>query len=231
MEEKEMIHRIKNSLKAGRSRAEILSYLQGKGYKLEYADALLKKAKPRRVWLYVLSAVILLIVLIIAAFTYLFFFQGGEKLDLTNPLAGLNINFGSKNTTVSETPEELEEVYIEDIEVTPEFISYLLNEIGATENLHKNPLGFENPIINFKIDDLTFTSEIDSGIETTEGISEEADIQFNTDKEGIVKAILSETPEEIFKESIANGKTEIQKIADDTELFSKGYLQLYGELK
>jgi hypothetical protein len=232
MEEKEMIGRIRNSLKNGHSDAQIMGRLQGKGYKLEYANALLKKAKPRRWWVYFIFVIVFILLVAIASFSYLMFFQQGEKQDLQNPLAGLNINFAVKpGEDIENSTENLTEVYLEDIIVTPEFLSYLLNEIGANEALHKNPLTFEKPIINFKVDEVYFNSIVDNGITTLEGSAEEVDIQFNTKKEELIMAMLSENPEEVFKNSIVEGKTEIQTIAGEAELFTKGYLQLYDNLK
>ncbi len=223
-----MIKRIRNSFKAGQSRATIMGKLQSKGFKLEYADALIKKAKPHGTWFYISLITILVLVLLVSLATYILFFQTGEKQEIINPLAGLNVLFEKNINNL--TNDSIQEVYIEDIEITPEFLSYLLNEIGAWQ-LNSNPLTFEKPIINFKIDEDYFNSIIDGGIETLTGSSEKADIQFNTNKEDLVRALLSDEPAELFKESLAEGKTEIQTIAGNTELFSKGYLKLYDELK
>ena len=43
--------------------------------------------------------------------------------------------------------------------------------------------------------------------------------------------MLSENPSELFKKSITEGRTEIQTLTTETELFSKGYLGLYNSLK
>ena len=223
-----MIKRIKNSFKAGHSRATIAGKLQSKGYKLEYADALIKKARPHGAWFYISLVTILVLVLLVSLASYLLFFQTGEKQNIQNPLSGLNIIFG--NEIGNSTNESLQDIHIDDINITPEFLSYLLNEIGAWQ-LHSNPITFEKPKINFDVEGIYFNSIVDGGIETFEESSEKADIQFNTNKEDLIKAMLSEEPAELFKASITEGKTEIQKIASDAELFSKGYLKLYDELK
>lgn len=229
MEEKILIQKIKNSKKAGISHSEIRNRLNKKGYKLEYVDALIKKASaPRK---FILISSIVLVILLLSATTVYFALFHKQKQILANPLEGLNVLFGEKQQTQSnETNQSKTDIHIEDIEITPEFLSYLLNEIGAWK-LHKSPTTLENPIINFEIDSNNFNSEIKKEIKTYEGSSEKADMKFKTSKEPIIKAMLSEKPGEVFKESIQNGETTIEKIASDTELFSKGYLKLYDELK
>ena len=94
-----------------------------------------------------------------------------------------------------------------------------------------NPITKEKAIINFKVETQTFNSEIDNTITTKTGLSDNADIQFETTKEYIVKAMLSTQPEVVFKESLENKATQIEVLAPETTLFSKGYLKLYDELK
>jgi len=164
---------------------------------------------------------------------------------IKNPLAGFNVIFEKKPDTEEKTPnpltnitdnstnktKETTDIYIEDVEITPDFISYLLLEIGATESLHKNPLTREKPVINFDIESVEYTAIVDSSIEILDGLSDEADIQFNSQKESMVKAVLSDNPAEVFKTSISEGTTTIERIAGDAELFAKGYLDLYENLK
>lgn len=86
--------------------------------------------------------------------------------------------------------------------------------------------------MNFKIDNTEFQSTVKNGeISTQEGLSAQADLQFNTNKEELIKAMLSENPEEIFRQSISEGKTQIQILGSQTELFAKGYKELYDNLK
>lgn len=231
-EEKVLIRRIKYSLKSGRTRAQITQSLQQKGLRLPYIDALIRKAKrPKKVLITLSTLVIVLISLSITTYAL---FLTNEKQEIQNPLSGLNINFASKNTTLSNnlsTENQGPEVFIEDIKITPEFISYLLNELNAWK-LHTNPLTFEKPTMNFKIDNTEFQSTVKNGeISTQEGLSAQADLQFNTNKEELIKAMLSENPEEIFRQSISEGKTQIQILGSQTELFAKGYKELYDNLK
>ena len=168
-----MIKRIKNSFKAGQSRATVTEKLQSKGFKIEYADALIKKAKLHGKWFYISLAIMLIMITLISLASYVLFFQTGEKQEITNPLIGLNILFGTNlNNSANDT---LQDIHIEDIKITPEFLSYLLNEIGAWQ-LHSNPITLEKPIINFRVDESYFNSFIDTKIETFTGFSEKADI-------------------------------------------------------
>ncbi|MDH3353043.1 MAG: hypothetical protein OEL87_01205, partial [Nanoarchaeota archaeon] len=106
---------------------------------------------------------------------------------------------------------------------------YLLEEIGAWQ-LHKNPLTLENPIINFKIENMSFYSEIGDKIKTNDGLNNAADLEFIINKEDLINALLADNPENIFKESVNTGRTEIKLLVGEGELFAKGYLSLYDGL-
>ena len=225
MDDKELVKRVKNSFKAKKSMAEVLQGFQKRGYKLAYADKLISKAKrPKKVVVFSLLSII--IVFLIAITSYSLFFDH-HKMDLTNPLSGFSFITGN---AVANPGDSTTQVSIDQIEVTPEFISYLLNEVGAWK-LNKNPLTFEKPIINFKIDGEEFYSEIGREIESKRGLSENADIQFNSNKRDLIEALISEDPEAVFKNSLENGKTQVEIFASQPELFSKGYLALYESLK
>ncbi|MAH48334.1 hypothetical protein CMI37_21090 [Candidatus Pacearchaeota archaeon] len=207
--------------------------MQHRGCKLEYINAIIKKAtRPKRMLL--VFSIVTILIISIGVTSYLLV-TSTHKFEIANPLEGLLINFQEKATSPQNPSGEPagsvnNEVHIDDIKVTPEFLSYLLNEIGAWQ-LHKAPFSSENPIINFQIGDETFYSVVDQTIETNHGLSDNADIQFNTNKQDTIKAMLSETPGEVFKQSIQSGNTQIDLIAGDAKLFSKGYLKLYNSLK
>ncbi len=219
MDEKELVKRTKNSLKAKKSRAEILKGFQKKGYKLEYAEKLIAKAnKKKKIVTLSLLSMIVLSSLALAGYSTFF---NKNKFDIPNPMEGFTIT-----GNVVASPEGV----AEQIEITPEFISYLLNEFGAWQ-LHPNPLTFEKPSINFKIGEEHFSSEIRKEIITTRTLNMEADLQFNTNKETFVTIISSDNPGKILKDSISNGKISIDVIAGEAELLSKGYLNIYNSLK
>ena len=231
-DEKELIEKIRNSEKQGMSRAEITRRLQKKGFKLEYIDLLIKKSKTQKKIILRTSLIFILIIAVaITAAYFTVFNPGQEKLDIKNPLAGFKILFGKDQS--KQNPQintNLQEINFKDVEITPEFLSYILNEAGAYQ-LHSNPLTGEEAIINFEIQDNTnYHAEIDETILTLEKISTEPDITFKTNKEDIVRAILSEEPGDYFVESIQQGETIIEVVADETELTMKGYLGFYKAL-
>ena len=227
MEEKEAVKRIKNSLKSGLSSSEVRRRLQNKGYKLEYIDLLIKRATMGKKIL--ISLLIALVVIIAVSAAVYFSVFNKHKQVIENPLKGITVNFNSPQTSTNQTQTE---IHIDDIEITPQFLSYLLNEIGAWQ-LHKNPLTGEEPIITFKISDQEFYSVINNEITTQEsqipqGL--ESDMEFTTSKESLVKAILSDSPPDIFKQSIQDGDTIITPLATQSKLGLKGYLTLYNGL-
>jgi hypothetical protein len=229
MDDKELIKKVKNSFKAKKSRAEILKGFQSRGYKLEYAEKLIAKAKrPKRVVACLAITVLLFFSLTFSAYTI---FSDNQKLQITNPLSGFTITGAAVASSGHQQPtnQPKTNISLEEIAITPDYISFILNEIGAWQ-LHKNPLTLENPIINFKIEEQEFYSEINKEIQTKEGLSGKADIQIQTNKEDLVNAIMSSNPQEIFKQSITSGKTQIEIIASEIELGSKGYLSLYDSL-
>ena len=222
MDEKELIKRIRNSFLAKKSRAEILTGFQKRGYKLEYADKLISKAKhPKKIATLFFLAILLVFCTVFGSY----FLFDKHKMELSNPLS---IIIGNTIATSSSTHQQ--EITIDQIEITPEFISYLLNELAAWQ-LHKNPLNFEKPIINFKIGDQNFYSEIGKEIKTYEGLDQKADLQFDTNKADFIKAITSDNPQTVLKQSLTNGGTHLEIFASEAELFSKGYFKFYDFLK
>lgn len=238
MDEKELVKRVKNSFKAKKTRAEILQGFQKRGYKLAYAEELIKKAKRPKRLLGILGITILLFFsLTISAYSL---FANPEKLELENPLANFQISSNIEKSiqetnetktikNTQNTSNDQQSTTYDQIEITSEFITYLLNEVGAY-SLHKNPLTLKDPIMNFKIENKEFTSTVTSEIETNEGLDNYPDIIFNIDKKDLIDAILSDDPKSIFVESISSGKTTIEMIASEADLFAKGYLGLYNTL-
>ncbi|MBU3923840.1 MAG: hypothetical protein KJ592_02900 [Nanoarchaeota archaeon] len=225
MDDKELIKKARNSFNAKKSKAEILEGFQKRGYKLAYAEKIIAKAKrPKRIAIVILITAILFFSLTFSAYTV---FSTNEKVQIKNPLSGFKL-FSAGET--QNTDGELTNINLEDIEITPEYISFILNELEAWQ-LHKNPLTLEDPIINFKIEEKTFYSEIKNEIKTYEGLSENADIQFETTKKDLVEAIISNNSKEIFKQSLASGNTQVEIKANEIELASKGYLKLYETLQ
>ena len=222
MEEKELIKKVKNSFRAKRSQAEILTGFQKRGYKLAYADKLISKAKhPQKI----VSLFFLVILIVFCMILVNYFLLDNHKMELSNPFSVMT---GKTIASSPNTPRQ--EVTIDQIEITPDFISYLLNELSVWR-LHKSPLNIEKPIINFKVGGKNFYSEIGNEIKTYTGLSEKADLQFNTNKADIINAITSNNPQAVLEQSLTNGQTQLEIFASETELFSKGYLKFYNFLK
>ena len=250
MDDKELIRRIKNSLANGKSNEEITKNLLERGYRLEYINILLNKAKSRKL-IYFLTIPLLLIFIFMVFFsgflTYSLFFAGSslEKINITNPLQDLDIIFEldlkespdkslddeSPDTDKTKTQNHSEKsLHIDDIKITPDFITYLLNELGAWK-LKRNPITREKPVIDFKINEKEFSSVIEKGIiKTTKGFSTKPDIVFYSNKKDIIKAIISEEPAEIFKKSYSRGDSTFEIKKSEADLFAKGYLTLYNAL-
>jgi hypothetical protein len=229
MDDKEMIRRVRNSLKAGKSDAQVVRTLQNKGYKLEYIHLILKKVKRRKFLLLFFGAFMLLFLsflVFVGVMAYsLFFLTSGVKADLSNPLAGLNVHFNDGALGVGNLSDS-RNVSIDDIEVGSDFVAYLLNELGAWQ-LRSNILTGEKPRVNFVIGDKVFGAVVDSGIQMSEEGVESPDLIIHSNKVDIVMAMLSEEPVDIFRESYIEGRSSVDIEASEAELFAKGYLGFY----
>ncbi len=216
MEESEVIKRVKNSIHAKKSKSEILRNFQKKGYKLEYAEAILKKVNnPKRVL--IISLIVFLIIATISSITYSFITTRGEE-NLEDPLTG----FATRNNQ--------QVILGEEIRITPEFITFILNEMGA-QDLHRNPLTFERAIINFVIEEESFTSTVKKEIVTVKGSNKKADLEFVSSRNEVIRIVTSSNQKEEVKKSIGEGKTKVNILASEAELFAKGYLKIYDGIK
>ena len=199
-----------------------------------------KHSKVKKI---IIISIIIFVVIIIAIASILAYSIFGpnkpiksiSELDISaeNPLKGFKVIFEKKpdQVNVVQTEDGETQIYLEDIEITPEFAIYLLQAVGANQILKKSVLAQEAPIINFKVEGVEYTAVLEDEIIISQGLDPEADIQFNSEKEPIVRATLNDDPAEIFKESINEGTTTIDTIAGDMELATKGYLDFYESLK
>lgn len=144
---------------------------------------------------------------------------------LENPIAGIVLKYTNELGYTNKTAV-IEEATIEFDE---DYISYILAALG-TGYLHKSPL-FENPLIEFDLEGDVWNSEIIDGMPNSKrGNIDNEDLKISISKEEAVEALLAGNIEEFMKESVKNGNTKIEMIAGKTELFSKGYLEMYKEL-
>ena len=110
------------------------------------------------------------------------------------------------------------------------YINFIVIGLGISK-LHKSSLGYGNPMIQVELGDDVWSSEIINSelITKHEGITE-PDIKIKLSKEEAVKALLSKDIKQFMKDSVSSERTKVEMIAGKTELFSKGYLDLYDSL-
>ena len=98
--------------------------------------------------------------------------------------------------------------------------------------MHNPPFSTDVPKIRFILEDtIIYNSEvIDGSIKTYEGDIDDPDIAISTTKKEVIQAMLAKDMTGFMKDSVANGKTNIDMLASQIELASKGYLQMYNDI-
>lgn len=174
---------------------------------------------------------ILLIIFIILIILIIVFASGflvkKPKIEvyLKNPLANLVLKYTDELGYTNKAAVIEEGV----MEFNEDYINYILVALG-TGYLHKSPL-FENPLIEFNLDEEAWNSEIKEGMPNSRrGQIDNEDLRISISKKEAVEALLSSNIEEFMKESVKNGNTNIELVAGKAELFSKGYLEMYAKL-
>jgi hypothetical protein len=153
------------------------------------------------------------------------FFTGKKEIILVNPIENIVLS----NTNEAGLVDEQAVVEQAIIEFNADYINYILAALG-TGYLHKSPL-FENPFIEFVLGEETWSSEIKGGVPNAQQTSiENEDLRITISKEEAVRALLSDDIVQFMKDSVVAGNTNIEMIAGKTELFTKGYLEMYKEL-
>lgn len=176
-----------------------------------------------------ISIVILLIILIILLYFGFGYFnkKPGSRVTITleNPLKEIIIANTNPDGTIN-----MEEVIKQGvIEFDENYINYLLIALGVSK-IHKSPIGYGNPRIELNLDDESWNSELGDVFITKRGMIENEDLRIKVSKEEAVKALLSLDIKQFMKDSVKNGNTQIETVAGEVELFSKGYLDMYKEL-
>ena len=162
------------------------------------------------------NKIVLLVIVILALFilvysqkTGFFIFQDADNvkmIELANPVVGL-------------TDEEAVRQF------DSSFILYFLYSVNA-HTLRSTILSRDSPKIEMHIGGEVFSSEIKKGeIFIAEGEIEGEDVTITTTKEEAVKMIRDKSN---IRNSIVEGKTQIEFVAGKTELISKGYVSLYN---
>lgn len=170
----------------------------------------------------VIISLIISLVLLLGLVAGMFFFYttsspNYEKNDISNPFLSTNVTVNTSNMIVKQ-----------DIIINEDHITYLLNEMGAY-NL-KSYLG-NPPKIEVQVSQEIFNSEIKEGVITTrKGEIDDEDIRIITSKEELIKIATSQNTKEYIKQSVSSGNTKVEMVAGYSELFAKGYLNLYTEI-
>ena len=164
----------------------------------------------RKINIALIIGVLLVVVFLIIAFLFLILGKPKyEKQDLLNPLGSGNLS----NFVVEES-----------------HVKYLLNEIGAYQ-LHAQPMSSENPLIEVVVDDSVFFAEVERGIILFRSEKTyEPDIRIITTKQEVKSVLSSGNIKESMKNSVSGGNTQMELVSGYTELFFKGYLQIYKDL-
>jgi len=175
---------------------------------------------------FIILVVVFLVLAILGGMFILGFFSGGKtEIILVNPL---------KDIVVANTNEvgevDVAAVFAQGVlEFDENYINYLLVALGVG-NLHKSLL-YGNPFIEFNLGDETWSSELVKGaLNTKKQFIENEDLIIIISKEEAVRALLSPNIEQFMKDSVDNGGTQIEMISGKTELFTKGYLDMYTQL-
>lgn len=135
-------------------------------------------------------------------------------------------------TTAPPTSQQIQQVQadIQMQNVTPSVVAYLLNQLGVS-SLHKNPVTREKPIICVKIDGKEYYTTIDNAIQIQETSCTNQDIDIVCSKQEVLNVVLSSDPKLAVKESVSSGKTQLNILSSQSNLFAKGYLSVYNSLK
>jgi hypothetical protein len=191
-------------------------------------------------WKTAKKAIKFLIILLFIAFIILiavgagYFMKKSQQINksenvqivIENPLKNIVFSNTDKKTGEVNKQKAVEQAVFE---FNEEYINYILAALGISY-LHKSPLG-ENPKIKFVLGDETWSSEIvDGRPQTAKKETENEDLKISLSREEAVEAMLSKNIEEFMKSSVATGKTNIEMVAGKTELFMKGYLDMYEHI-
>lgn len=151
--------------------------------------------------------------------------SGGGTYVLKNPLEQIIIaNTENNQLNVEKAVEQ------GTLEFDASYIDYMLAFLGVG-SLHKSMLG-ESPWIEIILDGESWNSEIVKGSsKTSKGSIENEDIRIISTKEDIVRIMLAENKEDEIANAANEGRLGMEIVAGETELFAKGYLNIYEKFK
>ncbi len=174
--------------------------------------------------------ILILIAVLFVGFLAGSFFMGkfgktNSGVVLENPMKGIII----KNTDSSGKVDSTIVVEQGVLNFNENYISYILIAMGVG-SLHKSYVGYGNPVVEFRMGDEIWSSEVSGGLSTKKGGNDNKDLIIYSSRQEAVKALLSSDIKQFMKDSVASGDIKIEMIAGKPELLSKGYLQMYKEL-
>jgi hypothetical protein len=189
--------------------------------------------KIKRKWIFFIVIILLVVIGVLVFYLLNFYKQPSRVIDsheskpviITNPMneiVSANID-KSGNIDLSKVVSEGE------VKFNESFIAFIVNSMGVSK-LHKSTIGYGNPRIEFSLDSEIWSMEVSGGLNIGKGEIEDPDLKIIMTKEEAVKSLLSNDIKEFMKDSVTSGRTEIEMIAGEVELFSKGYLDMYKEL-
>ena len=188
----------------------------------------------KRIFLWVFLVVIVVAVLYGVFFLGSVFgnFGSSTSFSYENPLIELLNKYEQSGIKINET-QLIEQA---ELEFNKDYINYVLYAMSAWR-LHKMPLSNDVPKIRVIIEDRTYStqevynSEVIKGeIKTYVGDINNPDIIINTFKREVIGAMLSKDMTEFMKQSVGNGNTKIEMLANKLKLAGKGYLQMYKDI-
>lgn len=172
-----------------------------------------------------ISIVVFLIALIIFIGFFIYYkMNSRNQVVIENPLKGIilaNTHDGTINLTAV-----IEEGVLN---FNENYINYLFAALG-TSFLHKSSLGYGNSKIEMVMDDETWNYELGDVFKIQKTASDDPDIRVKISKEEAVRALIASDVKQYMKDSVANGKIQIEMISGKIELYSKGYLDMYKAL-
>jgi len=185
------------------------------------------KHRKKKKFLKYFSILIIIAVIIAAIFLIGFFTKKSEnKIVLENPLKDLVYANTNEQGLVNKQAVIDQAI----LEFNAEYINFLLIALGVG-NLHKSYIGYGNPIVQLNLDGTSWTSEISNKqLQTSQTSSEDKDLLITLSRQEAIEALLSPDMSAFMKNSVINGNTQIEMIANKAELASKGYLAMYTQI-
>ena len=162
-------------------------------------------------------------------------YSGPIDFNYENPVVSLIEELKLEGVVINEgedISETVQEKIIEraELEFDKDYINYVLYAMSAYE-LHNPPLSDSKPKIRVLVDEENYYSIVEEGnVSTFLEEVENPDMGIKISKREVIEAMLVEDMTLFMKESVFNGRTEIELIANKFTLASKGYLQMYNDI-